>query len=397
MERLSGISSRSSQQFIQEYYQINPTKFNEYEGWRFPVGGPFVLVQNNRGATVLYCSAPGETPLYYNFTNSRIGWSEKQFSLGRGARRLMPGEMVIWEPGTITKVTVDELAKPDICSASSSPFEDYAELLIKAVERRLATLPNPRKVAIAQSGGLDSLLLAWACRQLGVEFIPLTVCTSTASLDYIGAVSCLSQWSIEVIPCFISEELIPRLLPQALLLLEDTESCNVRMQMGNILMAEKMQELGLEAILVGHGHDDVHGKGNLVKAVFTRQKSPRIAERWRDARRAATSASSGMLKMFSSCFRSHGLHCRLPYYDDELLTWAFSQPPEIIPVAFDKPFVRDFANHVLPPGQWQKKQHSIGYLTGAGLSLKQALLQNQKQLFSEKELRKYAKEINFFA
>ena len=392
MERLAGIYSVKSKAIIQKDYQIMTLKFDSFDGWNFPVAGPFSFVNCTRGTARLYCSAPGETPLYYNYTSQNIAWSEQCFDLGSGGKRVRAGEMVTWEPGTITTCIVNELPRPPIVSASQKPFDEYGELLIAACERRLATLPNPKKVALAQSGGLDSLLLAWALKELGVEILPITVCSNELDLDIVGARSVLSQWGIEVIPAMLTFELIKELLPKAVAILEDVESSNVRMGIGNILIAQKLQEIGVEAIFIGHGHDDIHGKGTLVKPVFEKQTASTVAQRWRDARRATTAATGGMLKMFASNFRSHGIHVRMPYYDKHLLDWAFSQPTEIIPVAYDKPFVRAFANHVLPPGEWSNKQHSIGYLTGAGLSLKQPLLQKDKEAFTPKELNKLLKK-----
>ncbi|MHC5897585.1 hypothetical protein, partial [Nostoc sp.] len=121
----------------------------------------------------------------------------------------------------------------------------------------------------------------------------------------------------------------------------------------------------------------------LVKAALKQVKVGTDSERWAIARKNVTLATKGMLKMFASTFRHYGIHVRMPYYDRDLLNWAFSQPISIIPATFDKSFVRDFATTVLPNGEWLNKKYSVGYLTGAGLSLKQLLLKKNPFLASE--------------
>jgi asparagine synthetase B (glutamine-hydrolysing) len=383
--RLSGKYHLRSEPVYQADLQIQPDIFAEHEGWQIPINGPFTTVKAERGMAVLYVSCPGETPLYYTAKPTSIHWGEQKFSLPSPAKRINAGEMIIWEPGYITKQTVDNILVSEIRGDYPilKAYEEYSNLLLKAVSKRLATCPQIYRVAVAQSGGLDSLIITWALHQLGIEVCPITVCTNPNDLDVIAATACLECWGLKPIPVVLENSQTEELLEEAITCLEDTETSNIRMAMGNLLIAKKCLELNLTCIFTGHGHDDIHGKGTLVKAALNQVKEGTDSLRWAIARKNVTLATGGMLKMFASTFRSRGIHVRMPYYDRGLLNWAFSQPTSIIPVTFDKSFVRDFAATVLPPGDWLNKKHSVGYLTGAGLSLKQPLLKNNPFLMPE--------------
>lgn len=383
--RLSGKYDLKSSPILQADLQIEPHFFAEHEGWRIPINGPFTLVKAERGTVILYVSSPGETPLYYTAKPHSLHWGEQKFKLPSPAKRVNAGEFVIWEPGYITRQSIDNILVgkvrdeyPVMCA-----YEEYAQIILNAVKKRLATCPKSNRVAVAQSGGLDSLILTWALHTLGVEVYPLTVCTSPTDLDITAATACLENWGLEPTPIVVESPQIEELLKEAITCLEDTETSNLRMAMGNLLMARKCQELGIQSIFVGHGHDDIHGKGTLVKAALKQVKEGSASERWAIARKNVTLATGGMLKMFASTNRRYGVHVRMPYYDRDLLNWAFSQPTSIIPVTFDKSFVRDFATTLLPNGEWLNKKHSVGYLTGAGLGLKQRLLKDNHLITNE--------------
>ncbi|MFN6475328.1 asparagine synthase-related protein [Nostoc sp. DedQUE07] len=383
--RISGNYHLKSDSIYQADLQIKPDTFAEKEGWLLPINGPFTLVKAERGTAILYVSSPGETPLYYTATPASLHWGEQKLKLPKSAKRVNPGEMIIWEPGYITKQVIDNILVSNIRGDYPivSAYEEYARLILFAVQKRLATCPQSHRVAIAQSGGLDSLILAWALHTLGVEVYPLTVCTNSTNLDITAATACLENWGLKPIPIVVENSQIEELLKEAIACLEDVETSNLRMAMGSLLMARKCQELEIQSIFIGHGHDDIHGKGTLVKAALKHVTEGNESERWAIARKNVTLATGGMLKMFSSTFRSYGVHVRMPYYDRDLLNWAFSQPTSIIPVTFDKSFVRDFATTVLPNGEWLNKKHSVGYLTGAGLSFKQPLLKKNPCLAAE--------------
>jgi asparagine synthetase B (glutamine-hydrolysing) len=389
MNRLNGRYCFNQSPIEQTDYQIEPFRWTSLEGYKLPICGPYTQVVARHGECCLYVSQPGEVPLYYSITPGWIHWHEQKLALPGKPNRIEQGTAIIWSPESLESYFVEHLPRPNIGTeilTQSEAIAHYQQILITAVLRRLG---NAKRIAVAQSGGPDSLLITWALTQCGVQVIPLTVCTSEVDLDIQGARSACSTLGLSVIPIVVCQDQLAPLIQEALLCCEDTEDSNVRMAIGNLLMARKCQELEIDLIFSGHGHDDVFGKGTLVKGVLNQQVGS-SAERWRDTRWLCTMATRGMLKMFSSTFRRYGVQVRMPYYDADLLEWAFSQPVEVLPIEFKKQFVHQVFRQTLPPGTHTDPKYSIGYLTGAGLSLRNKTL---KAFFNPKRLRQQLKQL----
>jgi asparagine synthetase B (glutamine-hydrolysing) len=368
MQRLCGHYSIRSKPVEQLDWQITPKHFKTFSGYKLPIRGPFTQVLCDRGSAVLYVSQPGEVPLYYSITPGWIHWHEQRLALPGKPIRINQGEVVLWNPKGVETQKIDELPCPAIepdCSFLEA-IKQYKALLIQAIAYRLPD--NVQTVAVSQSGGIDSLMITWGLLQLGIKPLPLTVCTGLDDPDISVAQEVLPQMgAIKPIPILITQELLNSLVKEALLCFEDADIGNIKMAIGNLLMARTCQEQGMDVIFNGHAQDDLHGVGGLALGTYRKLTGP-SSERWRDARRKEVHDASGMVKMFASTFRRYGVQVRMPYYDADLLEWAFSQPTTIISVHHAKPFARAVACSVLPPGPWlEPKYNSTGYITGAGL------------------------------
>ena len=384
MQRIAGHYTARSRDIKQLDHQISPQHFKLVDGHKLPIRGPFTQVICQRGTAVLSVSQPGEVPLYYSTSPGKISWHEQKLALSGSVERIPQGTAIVWTPQSLFEYPVDQLPRPEIRppQPQSTAIAQYRQCILNACAVR--TL---KRVAIAQSGGTDSLLLAEALLRLGVEVVPMTICSGLDDLDIRAAQGSLQAMGLSTLPIVIPANHLPALIREALICLETVESSNVRMAIGNLLMARKCKQLGITMIFTGHGQDDVFGKGTLMKAVVAQQTgSP--SEQWRDARIAGTAATAGMLKMFSATFRRYGVEVRHPYYDADLLEWAFAQSVETLPIEYKKQFVHAVARDALPNGFWLDEKHSIGYLSGSGLGLKQWLLKVRRPLFDEKALRR---------
>ena len=366
--RINGRYSLRSRAIKQLDHQITPRHFTTFDGHKLPIRGPFTQAVCQHGTAVLYVSQPGEVPLYYSTTPGWIHWHEQKLALPGSPQRLNQGEALIWTPHSLRVQRVDELPQPEIRHPMpiDQAVEEYKSQILNAVSARLDDSTAP--VAVSQSGGIDSLMVAWALLQLGRKFVPMTVCTGMDDPDISVAMDALSQMNApEPIPIVIQAQKVESLLKEALLCFEDVSDGNIKMAIGNLLMARKCQELGIQYIFNGHAQDDLQGVGGLAIGNFRKKVHGTTSERWRDTRRKETQDATGMVKMFSATFRRYGIQVRMPFYDADLLEWAFAQPIEVIPVHHAKPFARSVACSILPPGPWQNpKYNSTGYITGAG-------------------------------
>jgi asparagine synthetase B (glutamine-hydrolysing) len=365
VEKLKGSYSLRSAAIKQIDYQIEPQHWKAVEGFKLPIRGPFTQLTCDRGTAVLYVSQPGEVPLYYSVTPGWIHWHEQKLALPGSAKRVNQGECVVWSPKGVKTIKAEDLSRPAIVPAVAceEAIAQYQQQIIDAVSRRLG---GRSRVAVSQSGGVDSLLITWALLRLGIEVVSLVVCTGMDDPDISIASEVLPQMGLTPDPVLIPPGELRSLCEEAAICFENPDVGNLKMAIGNLLMARRCKELEIDLIFNGHAQDDLHGVGGLALGSF-KKLTGTPSERWRDARRKEVHDATGMVKMFASTFRRYGVEVRMPYYDADLIEWALSQPVTVVPVHHAKPFVRLVACASLPPGPWMEQRYnSTGYITGAG-------------------------------
>ncbi len=344
-------------------------------GWDLPTRVPVAQAISGRGHLSLYSSHPGEVPLYYHVSNAGIAWSESKLRLPKGATRLMPGHHLLWNPRETKIQEIDYPPLPDIAPPPSveEAVAIYQTRLLAATEKRL----QGRKIAaVAQSGGIDSGLIAWALHTLGVQVIPMCVCTALDDIDYNSAHHTFAQLGLNVLPMLVQPNKIESLLDEAIVTLEDySDSLNLRMAIGNILIARQCVEMGIELCFFGHGQGDICGTGPRAASAAAAEQVQERDERWRNIRWNSLQSSKGMMKMFGSTLRKYGIETRMPYFDYDLVEWALSMPTSLFTTGNHKEFAYKVAHAALPPGQWSDPKCHIGYVSGAGMAKTSGFMQ----------------------
>jgi asparagine synthetase B (glutamine-hydrolysing) len=374
MERITGTYTKQSPPLIQSDLQINPTEYTEFDGTKLPVKGPFTVAIAQFGTVTLYSSFPAEIPLYYTIVEKVVHWGEMKRKLPGRVHQVPPGKAVkitglgnrVWKHQKLKPAIAPQIALPDAIA-------EYRELLLKAVKSRLETCP-PGKIALSCSGGVDSLLVAWALKELGVDFLPFTACTSSKSSDISQARRNLKAMGItEPIPVFIDRQTVLDSVEEALLLFEDIGPTPeyMRQAIAHVAIARHAAAAGVTSIFNGHGQDDLMGRmRSIYKEIVGLPDTVENAEIWRDERLRAFNDQTlvwDVNKLFSSIFRHYGIHVRMPYYDWDFMNWVLSQRLNIVPISKDKPFVQKAAAIILPPGTLKPDYTSTGYVTGAGI------------------------------
>ena len=111
-----------------------------------------------------------------------FGFVTDENSIYAGFHKVLPGELIEWHDGRISKRIYWDLPKPS--SESIVSFEDAVEetqrRFVDAVEKRLqADVP----VGALLSGGIDSSLVCWAISKLGADVAAYTVSTPADAED----------------------------------------------------------------------------------------------------------------------------------------------------------------------------------------------------------------------
>ncbi|MFN6475322.1 asparagine synthase-related protein [Nostoc sp. DedQUE07] len=376
--RISGsYNLKTSPKISSSDFQIQPTNFIDLEEIRLPISGPFALAEGKHGSCYIYSSYPSEIPLYFSVIKNEVHWGELKGKLPGNPERVKPGYLAHIKPGGYKLVPVqNQLPAPAIRQEKvfiKDAIAEYWELLLVAVQRRLATCP-PGKIAVSCSGGVDSLLICQALMVLEIDFIPFTACTDYNSWDIQNAILVLEAMSgPKPVAVLIDNDFVISHAQEAMSLYEylgPTDKYN-QAAISYLAIAKAAEIAGCSAIFNGHGQDDVHGNiRSIYKELKNEDDSYKQAQMWRDERIRALKEMLYLWndhKLFSSIFRHYGIHVRMPYFDWDLATWALSQPISIIPVDKTKPFVKKAANLLLPPGPWNHSTYaSTGYTKGAG-------------------------------
>lgn len=377
MQKIIGNYGLNDSTVKQLNYQITPFKFKEKAGYKLPISGPFTVAIAQHGEAILYSSVSGEIPLYYGIKPKRIYWAERKRDLPAdvNAWQVAPGKAVVWNiKKGISTVDVEAFPRPPIQEKVDleDAIDEYSKLLLLAVERRLQNTTG--KIAVSCSGGVDSLLVTWALLKLNAEIVPFTACLRPNSPDVKEASITLQQLGAPpTTPILITKEVITNCLPEALVLYGDLGPTPKYMQQAtcHVAIARACKDRKLTTIFNGHGQDDIQGGlRGIYKELYELPDTIENAEFWRDERQRAIKDQQLMWdlnKLFSVIFREYGVNVQMPYYDGDLLEWAFSQPLNIIPISKNKPFIRKVAQRLLPPGSWSTPSYvSTGYTKGTG-------------------------------
>lgn len=376
--RISGsYNLKTSPSICQQDFQIDPKSFKDLGEIKLPISGPFTIALGKHGNCYLYSSYPSETPLYFSIKNHCCYWDELQRKLPGRAQRVKPGYLVHASLGDYRIIPVQTKLPSPAIRPHSIELEDaiaeYWQLLLLAVQRRLATCP-PGKIAVSCSGGADSLLLCRALKELNVDFTAFTACLDSSSWDIKGATATLQSMGVKPpVAVLIDEHFVRTHIQEALSLYEylgPTHKYN-QAAITYLALALAAAAHGCTTIFNGHGQDDIHGNIRTIYKELKTEDNPLIqAELWRDERIRALYDMKYLWndhKLFSSIFRHYDISVRMPYFDWDLVTWALSQPINIIPVDKTKPFVKKAASALLPAGPWNNSNYSsTGYTKGTG-------------------------------
>lgn len=374
VDQLQGQYSIKSKTVRQADHQIEPQHWKTVDGYKLPVRGPFTQVTADRGTAVLYVSQPGEVPLYYSLIRGAIRWSE--WSSLPNAVPVKPGTAVVWNPQGVKVLTIESLPCPPIDTSydEASAITKYKELLLAAVQRRLPA-DSQAPIAVAQSGGADSTLVAWALNYLGRAIVPITASSSSKSQDVLRAGKILAELGCPApITLTIPMHDIDH-LHEAVSLYGGVGRTAKHLQQAasHLAIAQKCKELGIHTIFAGHGQDDIQGR--LSEVGWDGRDRLKSSENqsivWRDIRVEALRKQPLLYEVIhlnAGIFRPHNIEVRMPYFDFEFMSWVLSQPTNIVPVSTHKPLVLKVLRTVLPNSQsyFPPSYSSTGFTDGAG-------------------------------
>ncbi len=210
--------------------------------------------------------------------------------------------------------------EPEIEEDKEKIKEELLKLVRESISRRI---PPGEKFGVLFSGGLDSTLIAYLCKDLGMDFVCYTVAVEERGMkeaeDLRYAKRIASDFGFELKIKRIEVEELEKYLTEVVPLVEDTDVVKVSVALPLYLACEFAREEGIKTVLYGLGTEELF-------AGYERHK--RIKKE--DLNKECLSGLLGMymrdLYRDELVAKSQGISLRAPFLAAELVDYALRIP-----------------------------------------------------------------------
>ncbi len=209
---------------------------------------------------------------------------------------------------------------PEIDKDKKEIKEELLNLLRESISRRI---PQKEKFGVLFSGGLDSTLIAYLCKESGAEFVCYTVAVETAGMkeaeDLWYAKRVATDLGLKLKLKTVQLEEVGEYLKTVVPLVEDTDVVKVGVALPMYVACEAAKEDGISTVFSGLGAEEIF-------AGYARHKRVKRADLNREC-------LSGLLRMYDrDLYRdevvanSQGISLRVPFLDLDLVDYALKLP-----------------------------------------------------------------------
>lgn len=358
----------------------------EWGTWAFrKFRGMFALAWTTDGETLwLARDRYGEVPLHYCKDYPLYFASEVKAlrAMGCDLGKLMwvgPGELVRLDRGGWKEFTWNKISVEPRNDTLEQASEKVREMLVAgAVERTISDVP----VCTLLSGGIDSAAVAYALKGVLPNIVAYHAVLDMRSPDFRAARVVAEHLGIE-----LREVIIP--VPTAadmadvVRTLEMPSKAHVEIGWPCMVLARRMKEDGFKVTFSGEGSDEMWASyGFTFHALKTKE--------WHTYRRDLF--LSQHRKNFARCnkiFLSHGVECRLPFLNQDLVEYAIGLKKESVrDDRSDKAVIQRAFAGLLPESITRRAK--LAFQDGLGLKPKlQNVLGDPKAFYKECYEREY--------
>jgi asparagine synthase (glutamine-hydrolysing) len=240
--------------------------------------------------------------------------------------RLLPGHMAIVESDRIRKTrfwSPDAMLTKARITDQRIALKIYGEAITEAVRKRVA---GRDRVGIIFSGGVDSLLIAYLIRKLGVPFTCYTAGHGDEASDLGWAIRLAEQLGFPLQYKKLSKEAIGELVPEIIRDIEDHSLNQVEVAVPIYASVRLAQEAGERVILSGQGADELFGGYSWYPAVVDQEGYETFERRSFDD---AFLLYKECLEREDKIAMAHSMELRVPFLDPKVIELAFRISPEL--------------------------------------------------------------------
>jgi asparagine synthase (glutamine-hydrolysing) len=257
--------------------------------------------------------------------------SEKKPLLALGGEgiqihRLPPGQMMVLEHGDYQLHPfweADQLRPDEVVRSREKALSIYDQAIKESVRKRVA---GRDRVGIIFSGGVDSYLIAYLVKQLGVPFQCYTAGCADGAADIDWAQRASEELDMPLKVRSLDVDDIEDLIPQLIHDIEDHSLNQVEVAVPMYASVRMAQEAGERVILTGQGADELFGGYPWYPLIVEKEGYQNFVQRsWEDT-----------FLLYKECLEredkiamAHSLELRIPYLDPEVIRAAFQIAPEL--------------------------------------------------------------------
>ena len=245
---------------------------------------------------------------------------------------------------------------PELTEAGEQIKEKLLNLLRASIQRRL---PSGEKFGVLFSGGLDSTLIAYLCRELDADFVCFTVAVDEPGMkeaeDLSYATRIAADLGLPVRVKKIGVDDVERYLKEVVPLIDDTDGVKISVAVPLYAACEMAKEEGIHTVFSGLGTEELfagYERHKRVKhgAVNSECLAGLLGMHERDLYRDAMVA------------KSHGISLRAPFLAPDFVAYALR-----IPAAYklagdtDKAILREIARDLGLKDVARRKKRAVQY------------------------------------
>lgn len=303
--------------------------------------GVYCLAVTDNKTTVIARDKIGVRQLYYANTPAGIAFSsERKPLLALSANgdfqieRLLPGHMARLDHEKVinTCFWMPELIRStESISNAQQALSLYDEAIKSALRKRVI---GRKRVGIIFSGGIDSFLIAYLVKQMGVPFTCYTAGRGKEAKDLKWAIELADRFAFPLKYRVLSKNDISELLPELIKDIEDHSFNQVEVAVPIYASVRMAQEAGERVILTGQGADELFGGYAWYPAVAQREGMASFEKR----------SFEDTFLLYKECLEredkiamAHSIELRVPFLDPKVIEMAFRIAPELKIVAGDDP------------------------------------------------------------
>ena len=332
--------------------------------------GMFAFAWSSNAETWLVRDGRGKIPLYVRKEETGWSWASERKAFGYG------GQVEALAPGTALNVTTGE-SVVWFNDEQKVAFDSSAVLdcLRVGVRKRLAA---DAPVCCLISGGMDSAMVLALALETSKSVTAFTAYFDDRSEDLKSARRLCSEWGVKLVE--VKAEADKENYVAALSAIEISSKAQIEIAVLCLPLAEAIQCHGFKACLSGEAADELFGGyGNFcIKA--SKADDATIAElRLAQVRKMAR----GNFIRCNKVFMAHGVECRLPFMEENLVQMVTSATKAQNPPG--KKLLKQAAEKILP--RWVISRQKETFQGAGGTAAAAELLFKSPKQFYNSELK----------